>query len=77
MVWTKVSDNAPTTYMTGDFDGKKSDDVLVVMPDGSIKIAALYAGTMDGHDFMEWTDDRLYIMDETPVYWMKIPNAPF
>ncbi len=77
MNWINTKENTPITYKTGDFDGKNSDPVLVVDNDCKISIAYLCEGFMDGSEFSDWYDEKEYLLDKIPIYWMPLPNAPF
>lgn len=72
MDWIYVKDRAPIAYQTGDWDGKKSDEVIAVDSDGTKYLAHIYEGFMDGSCFLEWYSDSNYMI-ENVVKWLPIP----
>nr|DAI89683.1 MAG TPA: hypothetical protein [Caudoviricetes sp.] len=46
MSWIYTKDKLPHAYITGDFDGKKSDDILVQDKNGNNYVAVLYSGSI-------------------------------
>ena len=53
MIWYKVEKKKPLAYMTGAWDGKKSDKVLVCTRSGRYYIAEMYEGILDGSEFCD------------------------
>jgi len=73
MSWNYTKDKLPHAYITGGFDGKKSDEILVQDKDGSNYVAVLYSGFMDGFEFNDWyTSNDEYSLKDI-VKWMEIP----
>lgn len=54
MEWIDIKEKLPITYKTGDWDGKKSDTVLVQHKDGNYFTAVVYKGIIDGKEFRDW-----------------------
>lgn len=71
--WIDVNDKLPITYITGDWDGKKSDEVVVETKSGKKYLAVCYHGFMDGSEFTDWycANEGYEILDEI-VRWHKI-----
>lgn len=63
----------PITYLTGDFDGKNSDQVIAVDINGKKYLAVFNNGFMDGIFFEYWYDNRGYEINEKIIRFCKIP----
>ncbi len=75
MEWKYIENNeTPITYETGVWDGKRSEEVLVIDDIGRKMVARLYEGTMDGSHFKEWYDNEDYCIDREIIKWMSIPE---
>ena len=72
--WIRVDERTPRTYETGDWDGKRSDLVLLVTEFDDIKVGRLYEGFMDGVHFKEWADGDSWTIDERIIKWLPIPS---
>lgn len=74
--WISVADSLPLCYMTSfDWDGKKSDPILVELTDGEYVVAECYEGFIDGESFFDWyiKSSGNQIPDSKIYGWMKIP----
>lgn len=71
--WIYTKDRTPIGYQTGDWDGKKSDEVIAEDKNGTRYLAHIYEGVMDGSHFIEWYDDNGYNIDAEIVRWLHIP----
>lgn len=71
--WIDVKDRTPITYQTGDWDGKKSDEIIAEDNDGTKYLAHVYEGIMDGSKFLEWYDHHNFMI-ENVIKWTPIPN---
>ena len=60
MIWNKLTEKRPLAYITGMFDGKKSDKVLVYDRSRNYHIAEMYEGFLDGSEFCDFYDERDY-----------------
>ena len=56
--WVKVEENTPICFETGNWDGKRSDIVLVKTREGETLTARLYNGILDGSEFNDWAEAR-------------------
>ena len=74
--WISVEDRLPNAYETGDWDGKKSDSVVVELANGKYEVAHLYSGFMDGSEFNDWYANDGFTLDGEVVQWMPLPPAP-
>ena len=75
MIWSKIKDIKPLAYQTGEWDGKKSDKVLVCTLIGRYFVAEMYEGILDGIEFCDFYEDRGFEI-ENVVFWMDI-RSPF
>lgn len=73
MGWIKVDDRLPHAYQTGNWDGKKSDEVLAEDKNGKKYIAVLYSGFLDGDDFNDWYNNNDYEIKDV-VRWCEIQD---
>jgi hypothetical protein len=64
----------PIAYETGAWDGRRSDEVVAVDDIGRKHIARVYAGIMDGNEFIDWVDSDDYIINREIVKWLSIPD---
>lgn len=73
--WNKTEESLPNAYETGDWDGKRSDQVMIQLKDNIVCIGVLYEGFIDGEEFQDWyainSDGDEWGMIE-PLYWRKI-----
>lgn len=79
MNWKNINEEPLIAYQKGDWDGSRSDEVLVFTKNGKTLKATLYEGFMDGSHFKEWYDDRDYEITDEITHWCKIstPNETF
>lgn len=73
MDWLYTSEQLPVTYLTGNWDGKNSDQVLVEDINGKHYVAHLCTGHMDGSDFEDWYDSNDWLITVEIVRFLKIP----
>lgn len=73
MIWKDVKEETPVTYQEGNWDGLKSDPVLVVDVDGVFHVAVVYEGYMDGSHFIDFYDNRDFELSNV-THWCKIPE---
>lgn len=75
MIWNKIENKKPLAYMTGGWDGKKSDKVLVCTRSGRYYVAEMYEGILDGSEFCDFYDDRDFEI-KSVAFWTEI-DSPF
>lgn len=56
--WISIHKRTPLTYEAGNWDGRRSDNVLVECRDEKYHVCKAYEGTLDGHYFLEFWNDR-------------------
>lgn len=71
--WINVNDKLPITYISGNWDGKKSDEVVVECANEKKYIACLYSGFMDGSEFNSWYSSEDWYLPEV-TRWVKIQD---
>lgn len=76
MSWINVKDRKPHCYMTGDWDGKVSDKVLLVDSRQNILIGSLNEGFIDGSSFSEWYDQDDFEVKNEILFWQPLPSLP-
>ena len=75
MDWKTVKKEKPNCWETGDWDGKKSDEVLCVDEKGEKHLARCYEGYMDGSYFFEWYDKDDFGLQVEVTYWIELDDV--
>jgi len=70
--WIRIEQRKPIALQSGDWDGLKSEPVLVIDKDGKHHVAVMYEGNLDGSYFYEFCDDRDFEVKNV-ICWMEIP----
>ena len=73
--WNSLKDKTPTAYESGNWDGKRSEWLLVSADGIEYHVARAYVGTLDGSEFCTFEDSRGYEI-ENVVWWAEI-DSPF
>lgn len=63
----------PIAYEIGNWDGKRSNEVVVEDDDGEKYIARLYEGFLDGSEFKDWIDNNGYTLFNI-IKWIELPD---
>ena len=71
MIWTKLEYKKPITYISGDFDGLKSDQVLVIDKDGKYSVSEMYEWFYCDTEFCYFYDVNGFEVKNVE-YWTKI-----
>jgi len=58
MEWKYTDKSKPHVYESGNWDGKRSDEVVAEDVNGKKYVARIYSGAMDGSEFLEWVDSN-------------------
>lgn len=76
MKWKSLTKQKPHTYLTGNWDGKKSDQVIIERKDGSYNVAVCYEGRIDGEYFFDWYEgpDEFELDISEIRRWIEIPD---
>ena len=69
--WIPIEDELPMAYEVGEWDGLRSDFVLVKNQFGDWNKGQLYSGTLDGHQFNDWCDEDGYYFSNI-THWRPI-----
>ncbi len=72
--WISVDTKLPLCYETGDWDGKRSDLVLIEDIKEKLFIARVYLGFIDGSDFNDWYDNDGFDIKYKVVRWTELPS---
>lgn len=75
MNWKNIKEEKPITYKKGDWEGLKSDKVLVSTGYGEYQVAEMYEGILDGNKFCDFYDERDFEIKGVK-YWSEI-DSPF
>ena len=73
--WKKISERLPYCFERGNWDGLRSNFLLVVDKHGMFYVARLYNGIIDGCEFACWYDNNDYELDNI-VMWIELPKLP-
>ena len=74
MDWINTNEQKPLAYMTGMYDGKKSDEVIAEDENGKRYLATYYEGYLDGENFEDWYDNRDNYINKRIVRFLLIPE---
>jgi len=74
MIWKKLSEETPMAVKSGDWDGLKSDSLIVADKDEKLHIAVMYEGFMDGSHFRNFYDEVSGYEINDVVYWSYVPH---
>jgi hypothetical protein len=69
--WISVEERLPHCLELGNWDGRRSDFVIVEGVDGLPHIGRLYSVHIDGTDFNDWYDNKDWELSNI-VKWKKI-----
>lgn len=58
--WIPVEEELPVCCESGNWDGLRSDYVLIKHSDGECRKAILYSGIMDGSEYNDWYSEHGY-----------------
>lgn len=75
MIWNDIKEKKPLAYITGIFDGKKSDKVLACDRNRKYHIVEMYEGFMDNSEFCDFYDCEDYEITNI-THWTVI-DSPF
>lgn len=74
MEWKYADKELPITYKTGNWDGKKSDEVIVEDKQGERFLAVLYSGFIDGSEFNDWYSTISDFELTNIINWCNLPD---
>ena len=72
MNWTRIEQRKPLAIESGDWDGLKSEAILVADKDGKYHVAVMYESNLDGSYFYEFCDNNDFEVKNV-THWMQIP----
>lgn len=73
MKWIELKIATPITYQEGEWDGKRSDCIVVENSAGLRQTAHLYSGQLDGSDFSDYYDMDGYEIKDVKR-WLALPE---
>jgi hypothetical protein len=76
MIWYDIKYRKPLATEIGDWDGKKSDKILVCTLSRRYYIAVMYHTIMDGSEDFDFYDDNDFPIKNVK-YWAEIDEAPY
>lgn len=71
--WNYTDKSLPLAYESGNWDGKRSDEVVAEDKNGKKYIARIYQGHLDGSEFLEWVDGNDDCINENITRWFDLP----
>jgi len=74
MNWNDIKKTMPVAYQSGDWDGLKSDKVLVCTIRRKYYVVEMYHGILDGEEFCDFYDGDVEV--KNVAFWAEI-DAPF
>ena len=74
MEWIYTKEQKPLAYISGDFDGKNSDNVVAEDKNGKQYLAHFSEGILDGEKFEDWYTSDGWLINEEIVKFLLIPN---
>lgn len=70
--WNNINKTEPNAWETGDWDGSRTDFLLVLDKKGIAHIARAYQNIYQEESYFEWYDKEEYEV-ENVNFWMEIP----
>jgi hypothetical protein len=71
MLWIDIKNKKPLAYISGDWEGLKSDKVLVLTMGRKYHVAEMYHIIMDGSESFGFYDDRDFEINNV-AFWTEI-----
>jgi hypothetical protein len=71
----RVKDREPMCYQSGNWDGLKSDQLLVVDNKDAYHVCVAYSGILDGSKFLDFYDTSDFEVKNV-VAWQSLPTPP-
>jgi hypothetical protein len=73
MNWINIKDHTPIGVDRGDWDGLRTEWLLVQNRKEEYHVARAYVGTMDGAEFCSFEDNLGYEVEDV-VFWTRVDN---
>lgn len=73
--WNNINKEKPLCTQTGDWDGKKSDEIIVRDFKGNHYLVFCYQGFIDGSDFCDFYTSQNDYQIEGVLFWSLIPDV--
>lgn len=72
MDWKKLRDETPIALKSGNWDGLKSDTLLLISQEGRVHVGEMYEGCIDGNHFRNFYDPISEYEIENVVMWSYV-----
>lgn len=73
MKWNNLNETQPMATESGNWDGLKSEPLLVADKNGIFHVAVMYKGFLDGSDFQDFYSLNDFLI-ENVTHWVYIPS---
>lgn len=73
--WKNINKEKPLSTQTGDWDGKKSDEIIVRDFKGKHYLVYCYQGFIDGSEFCDFYTSHDDYPIEKVLFWSQIPDV--
>lgn len=74
--WILLDEENPLAWEKGEWDGNRTDFVLVATDKGKIEIARAYENIIGAIYSLDWYDKNGYDVKGTVTHWQKLPIHP-
>lgn len=74
MNWNNIKKSKPIAVETGDWDGMRSDEILVRTITGRKYIVHMYIGQIDGGKFINFYESNTGYEVTNVTHWVDIDN---
>lgn len=71
--WRNIEKTKPICYKTGDWDGKKSDEILISDFNGKFHVVTCYETILQGEKIYDFYDSNDYEVGNF-LLWTEIPE---
>jgi len=75
MNWKDIEKEKPFAYEKGNWDGLRTDFMLVFTANRNIVKARAYIGFLDGSDFCDWVEENDCELHEPVTHFMALPES--
>lgn len=74
--WIDIEKEKPLYYEKGDWDGERTDFVLIATDKGKVLKARAYVNTIGGDFYVDWYCENDYEVKSTVTHWRELPKHP-
>lgn len=69
--WIPIEEELPICFESGEWDGKRSEFVLVKHSNSNWRKGRIYSGILDGHKYNDWYDENDYELGNI-THWRPV-----